>query len=233
MRSLEQEVLDVSLHSKSNSHQSYEDWKKEINKLDKQKEGLEQEISFLKQEKQLLEKKIEKLKQEEQELSKQELLEEIEMLNKIIDNASSQNKRLMSLNESQEVAITRFKTQVEAYKEGNAILKEQLRVETEERITYQKMYEAEKNNNSRLVTILSDKKHTNNNPKKEDGTEISLESEYAKTEYIFLLYSIGLLTNRDIAVFIKQGSIKMELFEEVAFKMKKSETIELVKRAMK
>ena len=62
MRSLEQEVLDVSLHSKSNSHQSYDDWKKEINKLDKQKEGLEQEISLLKQEKQLLEKKIEKLK---------------------------------------------------------------------------------------------------------------------------------------------------------------------------
>ena len=226
MRTLEREVLE-------SSYQNYDEWKRDINRLDKQKEGLVQDISFLKQEKKLLETKIEELKREEKELSRKELLEEIATLNRLYESQTSQNKRLMSLNESQEVAITRLKTQAQAYKEGTAILKEQLRVETEEKTTYQKMYEAEKNNNARLVALLADINNKSNNPRKEDGTEISLDSEYAKTEYIFLLYSIGLLTNKDIAVFIRQGSIRVEIFEEVAFKMKKPESIELVKRAMK
>ena len=63
MRTLEREVLE-------SSYQNYDEWKRDINRLDKQKEGLVQDISFLKQEKKLLETKIEELKREEKEAAR-------------------------------------------------------------------------------------------------------------------------------------------------------------------
>ncbi len=236
MRTLEQEVLDSSYYGtkkRTTSPESYNEWKSNMNRLGKEQEMIEQKIALLKQEQKMLEKKLEQMRKEEKELSKKDLQEEIEMLNKLLNNAESQNRKLMGINQAQETAIKRLKTQTESYKCSNGTLAEQLRVQTEEKITYQKLHEAEKKNNSKLASLLARQESRMKNPKKADGTEISLESEYAKTEYIFLLYLSGQLTTKDIAKFIKDGSIKYEIFEEIAFRIDKVDTLELVKKGLK